>query len=89
MENKTTQSTDKGIKYKPMLAVVKHFRFNEQSFIPYPHRKPKDMTPIKVLTTKNEVKNVIQIDTGFGREFINEIEKTFLFPDDIKGWWYI
>jgi hypothetical protein len=69
--------------------VVKPFKFNEQLFMPYPQRKPKDMTPIKVLTTKNEVKNVIQIDTGFGREFVNETEKTLLFPDDIKGWWYI
>jgi hypothetical protein len=69
--------------------VVKPFKFNEQLFMPYPQRKPKDMTPIKVLTSENEIKNVIQIDTGFGREFRNDTEKTLLFPEDIKGWWYI
>lgn len=67
---------------------VKPFKHNGEPFMPYPDRKPKDLTPIRVLTKKDEVKDVVQINTGFGREFINEKEKTHLFPDDIKGWWY-
>ena len=89
MSTKNVSKEQKGNDVNRLLAVVKPFKFNEHQFMPYPQRKPKDMTPIKILTVKNEIKNVIQIDTGFGREFINEIEKTFLFPDDIKGWWYI
>lgn len=69
--------------------VVKPFQFNGQPFMPYPQRKPKDMKPIRILTKTNEVFEVIQIDTGFGREFTNESQHIHKFPDDIKGWWYI
>lgn len=65
------------------------FKFGDDFFMPYPQRKPRNYQPLKVLTNKDEIFNVIQIDTGFGHEFINEIKKTFLFPEDIKGWWYI
>lgn len=40
---------------------TKPFKFNEHVFMSYPQKIPKDYKPIKVLTTGNEVKNVIQI----------------------------
>jgi hypothetical protein len=68
---------------------IKPFQFNGQPFMPYPQRKPKDMTPIRILTKSDEVFDVIQIDTGFGREFTNQNTHVLKFPDDIKGWWYL
>lgn len=68
---------------------VKPFKFNGQPFMPYPDRKPKDMKPIRCLTVSNDIVEVIQIDTGFGREFVNEEKHIHLLPEDIKGWWYI
>ena len=68
---------------------VKPFEFEGKKFMPYPQRKPKDYKPIKVLTDKDLIFDVIQIDTGFGREFINEMKRIHLFPENIKGWWYL
>lgn len=68
---------------------VKPFKHNGKPFMPYPERKPKDYKPVLVLTKKDEEHSVVQINTGFGREFINEQNKIHLFPEDIKGWWYI
>lgn len=63
--------------------------FDGKKFYPFPQRKPRDYQPINVLTKNDEIFNVIQIDTGFGKEFINQPKKTLIFPEDIKGWWYI
>jgi hypothetical protein len=67
---------------------MKNIIFEGDTYLPYPQNKPKDYTPIMVLTKDDKVHDVIQIDTGFGREFINEVQRIFLFPEDVKGWRY-
>jgi hypothetical protein len=67
------------------MAVIK---FEGKPFQLLKDRKPKEYKPLDVLTFDDEIKDVIMIDTGFRKEFINEIKHIHIFENQVKGWWY-